>query len=1040
MPDNEQLDELTIIEMARLLTAEDDRAAFLDIVCRDREGLRQRIEQLLEEATAAEAYFNQAPQPKPESATTPLNEPQNPTASEEQGSRIGSYKLLQKIGEGGYGDVYMAEQQEPVRRRVALKIVKLGMDTKHVVARFEAERQALALMDHPNIAKVFDAGATETGRPYFVMDLVRGLSITEFCNTNRLSNRERLELLLPICAAIQHAHQRGIIHRDIKPSNILVSLDDGKASPKVIDFGIAKATQQNLTDKTLFTRFHQMLGTPAYMSPEQAEMSNLDIDTRTDIYSIGVVLYELLVGHPPLDSQRILASGYEEMRRCIREDEPAKPSARFNTLKSDTQTTQAHQRKANIRTIVTQLSGDVDWIVMKALEKNRNRRYATVTALAEDIERHLENLPVTATPPSLGYILSKAWRRNKLFYTAAGAVVLSLILGFSMTLWQLNEANVARQDASNAEAEKETERQAAVEARELERETRLQAEADRATARRRTYAASINLAQKAIEASNIGRAKKLLERFIPSDTSPEDLRDWEWRYLWQFVQSGAKDKLESIKGWPTDSTISHDGKFAAVTTMGKHGWYLMPLSETGQLQEFNMDWLVGASDTHPNKEMVALACQNRETKQEFVELRTTATNELIKRLPVELTPSKLHFTPDGKQLIALVTGENRRSENLIIWNLDALDQGPQIRNKITITPTYSAMRGLDSSPDGQWIATSGDVGKVLLWGTNPEPEELKITGSRDTVNQVVFSPDSGLLAATTCCAETDITIWDLKSRSLFTTLKGHRAWVSRVLFTPDGKRLISASADRTIRVWDFNSGEVAAVLHGHQQEIWTLDISPNGNELISGDKTGTFLRWDLNSHSSRIHETEVQLDVENGVLYRASDVWAFAENGQNIINVTHEGRVHRYHGPGFEERTTLLDLPTRLINARISPAGDKVLFSTDKKSIEVWDLVQGERLLDIPLNQHTSRKSMMGGLFFLNDAQSILVIDEQEKLSVWDVASGNMLLTQDASDKAGFLAPPQGDNLVYIDRQNQSEGWLVGAKFQGEEYGRYPIG
>lgn len=1039
MPDNQNLDELTILETARLLTDDVDRAAFLDIVCRDKTSLRQRVEQLLDDATAAEAYFGQNTQQEPlPAASSPYQTP-NESSPEEAGAVIDSYKLLQKIGEGGYGDVYMAEQQKPVRRRVALKIVKLGMDTKDVVARFEAERQALALMDHPNIAKVFDAGATETGRPYFVMDLVRGLTITEFCDTNRLSNRERLELLLPICSAIQHAHQRGIIHRDIKPSNILVSLDDGKATPKVIDFGIAKATHQKLTDKTLFTRFHQMLGTPAYMSPEQADMSNLDIDTRTDIYSIGVVIYELLVGQAPLDSRRILASGYEEMRRCIREEEPAKPSARFNTLGQEKQTTQAHQRKTSSRIVISQLSGDVDWIVMKALEKDRNRRYATITAFAEDIERYLENLPVKATPPSLGYILSKAWQRNKLLYTAGGAVILSLILGFSVSLWQLKEATVARLNASNAEAEKEKEREAAVQARQQERATRLQAEDDRTIARRRTYAASINLAQKAIEASNVGRAKKLLERFIPNAAHPQDFRDWEWSYLWQFVQSGAKDTLGSLTDWPTSSTISHDGKFAVIAIMGKQGWRLMPLDGSNQLRNLAMDRRVIAADVHPTKPMLALGCVNNETEEKFVEVRELVTDKLIQRLPIELTPWRLNFTPDGKQLIGLVS-KDRRVEHLKIWNIDDLDQPPQERNKITITPTYSAMRGLDSSRDGQWIATSGDVGEVLLWGEEPEPEVLAIEGSQDSVNQVAFSPDSSLLAATTCCAETDITIWDLKSRGLFRTLKGHRAWVSRVLFTPDGERLITASADRTIRIWDFNTGEALSVLHGHKQEIWTLDISPNGDELISGDKTGTFLRWDLNAHSARTYESEIQLDVEKGVFYRGSQVWAFAENGQSIVEINHKGKVYRHHGPHFEKRTTLLDLPTRLINARISPAGDQILFFTDTKTVEVWDVLQGVLLRALNLEQGLSMKGDIGALFFHDNAQSIVIVDSNEELSVWKVATGEKMATLDASDNYSFLAPPQGDYLVYIDRQDQGEQTLVSVDFKGEELGRYSSG
>src|SRR5438105_2394540 len=301
---------------------------------------------------------------------------------EKPGDKIGHYKLLQKIGEGGCGIVYMAEQEEPVRRRVALKVVKLGMDTKQVIARFAVERQALALMDHPNIAKVLEAGATQTGRPYFVMELVQGIRITDYCDQNNLSTRARLELFTTVCQAIQHAHQKGIIHRDIKPSNILVALHDGVPVPMVIDFGIAKATrQQRLTDLTVFTAFEQFIGTPAYMSPEQAEMSGLDIDTRSDIYSLGVLLYELLTGRTPFDSKELLAAGLEEMRRNIREKEPMRPSTRLTTLEAGDLTVVAKRRQADPRKLIHLVQGDLDWIVIKALEKDRTRRYETANEM-----------------------------------------------------------------------------------------------------------------------------------------------------------------------------------------------------------------------------------------------------------------------------------------------------------------------------------------------------------------------------------------------------------------------------------------------------------------------------------------------------------------------------------------------------------------------------------------------------------------------------------------------------------------------------------
>ena len=352
-----------------------ERAAYLERACGDDDALRQRLERLLKAHTEAGGFTTVEDQTN---VILPV--------TERPSERIGRYKLREKVGEGGCGVVYVAEQEEPVRRRVALKIIKLGMDTRAVVARFEAERQALAMMDHPNIARVLDAGATDTGRPYFVMELVRGIKITEYCDQNKVSTRERLELFIKVCQAVQHAHQKGIIHRDLKPSNILVTLHDGVPVPKVIDFGIAKATEGRLTEATVYTQLHQFIGTPAYMSPEQAEMSGLDIDTRSDIYSLGVLLYELLTGVTPFDAQTLLQSGLDEMRRIIREEEPKRPSTRLSTLDCRTRRAARSIGRQKLPTLVNLIRGDLDWIVMKCLEKDRTRRYETANGLAADID------------------------------------------------------------------------------------------------------------------------------------------------------------------------------------------------------------------------------------------------------------------------------------------------------------------------------------------------------------------------------------------------------------------------------------------------------------------------------------------------------------------------------------------------------------------------------------------------------------------------------------------------------------------------------
>src|SRR5713226_3273985 len=401
-----------------------ERAGYLDRACSGDPDLRQRVEGLLKEHDDLGDF----PEKRPSKGAAQGG----PWAiGGKPGDRIGHYKLLQQIGEGGYGVVYLAEQEAPVRRRVALKIIKPGMDTRSVIARFEAERQALALMDHPNIAKVFDAGATESGRPYIVMELVRGVKITEYCDQHSLTTEDRLKLFVQVCQAVQHAHQRGIIHRDIKPSNILVTQSrEGVATPMVIDFGVAKATtDQRLTDKTVFTAFEMLIGTPAYMSPEQATLSSVDVDTRTDIYSLGVLLYELLTSSTPFETGELLKAGLDEIRRVIREQEPLRPSTRLSKMAVADLTTVAQQRQSEPPRLIHTIQGDLDWIVMKCLEKDRTRRYETVNGLAADVKRHLGNEPVLARPPSRLYEFQKSVRRHKFGFAAAAALVTVLAVG-----------------------------------------------------------------------------------------------------------------------------------------------------------------------------------------------------------------------------------------------------------------------------------------------------------------------------------------------------------------------------------------------------------------------------------------------------------------------------------------------------------------------------------------------------------------------------------------------------------------------------------
>src|SRR4051812_11565604 len=517
-------------------------AQFLDVACGDDVEIRAQVEGLLDSHREAGMFLGGTGSGEPVTIDQPV--------IERPGTQIDRYKLLEQVGEGGMGVVYVAEQTEPVRRRVALKIIKPGMDTKQVIARFEAERQALAMMDHPNIARVLDAGTTEAGRPYFVMELVRGMPITEYCDKARLSPRQRLELFVDVCQAVQHAHQKGIIHRDLKPSNVMVTTNDGRPVVKVIDFGVAKAVGQQLTERTVYTALTQLVGTPLYMSPEQAELTSNDVDTRSDVYSLGVLVYELLTGQTPFDKETLAKAGLDEMRRIIREDEPLRPSRRFTTLGAAAISTASQHRGLDERRLSKILCGELDWIVMKALEKDRSRRYESASALATDIQRFLADEPVLACPPTTMYRFQKFARKHKPVLATGIAIALCLILGTTVSAWQAARATQAESQASANEAQ--AKEAAAAEAQQRNRaeanEQKANTERDEAQRQRdevkalndklkRTlYAAHMNLAQHAWDENVTSRALELLDQHRPKP-SETDLRSFEWHYLYRLCHA-----------------------------------------------------------------------------------------------------------------------------------------------------------------------------------------------------------------------------------------------------------------------------------------------------------------------------------------------------------------------------------------------------------------------------------------------------------------------------------------------------------------------
>ncbi len=773
-----------------------ERESFLNAACAGQPALRQRIEALLK-AQSKLGEFMEAP-----ANSGPVDAPaiQWVASSEEKpGTWIGRYKLLQKIGEGGCGVVYMAEQEEPVRRRVAIKVIKLGMDTKSVIARFEAERQALAMMDHPNIAKVHDAGATENGRPYFVMELVRGIKITDFCDQHQLTTHARLSLFIQVCHAVQHAHHKGIIHRDLKPSNILVTIHDpgSPGVPKIIDFGIAKATQGRLTDQTLFTAFEQFLGTPAYMSPEQAMMTTLDIDTRSDIYSLGVLLYELLTGHTPFDAKELLAAGFEEMRRTIREKEPLRPSTRLSTLLAAEQTTAAILRQTEPPKLVHLVRGDLDWIVMKCLEKDRARRYETANALATDLHRHLKNQPVVARPPSRLYEFQKTVRRHKVGFAAAAVVMVVLAAGVLVS---------SREAARARRAEQQT--------------------------RHTGYVADMDLANRALAEGDLGMAQTLLRRYWPAPNET-DLRNWEWRYLANLSDGDPHVSLVAHSSWVWSLRFLDDGK---LLTAGMADWrtVLWNLRERRPSTIItNRGFGGGVSEAMavaPRRNaMFYRVAWNAASSLSVVDLQRGA--EAKGAFPNVKAPIKsLAISPDQKVLAVAYANQ------VGLWDLDRETWLQPFETELG-----PAVQGL-FSPDGNMFVVADESGHVAFWNLAERRKLGVLTNVPTSLGALRFSADGRRLVNPGGNSLTQI--WKVEDRSLVLALHDF-AFVERAVFSADGRWLATVGGGAIVRLWETAGWRKARTLRGHTDRIIAVDFSPNGHFLATGARNGEVKLWPL---------------------------------------------------------------------------------------------------------------------------------------------------------------------------------------------------
>ncbi len=731
------------------IQSESERRGYLEGACGNDAALRGKVGALLR-SHVEDSFLEQAAL---EGAET-LKDGDN-TVSEGPGSVIGRYKLLQKVGEGGMGVVYMAEQTDPVTRKVALKIIKLGMDTKQVVARFEAERQALAMMDHPNIAKVFNAGATDSGRPYFVMELVRGVPITDYCDKNKLSTQERLALFIPVCQAIQHAHQKGVIHRDIKPGNVMVTLDDGAPHPMVIDFGIAKATNQKLTEKTLFTNYAQMIGTPAYMSPEQAEMSKLDVDTRTDVYSLGVLLYELLTGTTPFPSKELLSLGYGEMQKIIAEREPPKPSTRLSTMRDEERTVVAKNRSIEASALGRVFQGDLDWIVMKALEKDRTHRYETVNGLVSDVRRHLGNEPISAAAPTFRYQFQKFVRRNRSYARVAATVAVLLVVATAVATFQAVRATRAKQLAETARRAEERARTAELNARIPAQEKQKEAEtAAAAQSRERMRAEGF------LEQIQLQRANELLDG--------------------QEATLGITYLGQVLRRNPTNQVAA--ARLVSALIRPRSQSLIEPMRHDDALRVVQFS---------PDGEKVVTASFDRTAR--VWDARTG--QPLIPAMEHAKSIGGVEFSPDGRRIVTASDDSTAR-----IWDAQT---GRPLTEPLTHQGEVWTAR---FSPDGLRLFTvCFDDHTVRLWDARTGQPLGEPMRHGEHVQNAEFSPDG--LRLVTASQDNTARIWDASTGRPLTAPLLHGALNVSAMFSPDGTRVVTASWDETVRIWDVARGQ-----------------------------------------------------------------------------------------------------------------------------------------------------------------------------------------------------------------------------------------
>jgi len=953
------------------------RAAYLDQACRADATLRAEVESLLKAHDKAGSFLEGTP------AGVTV---ESPARTEGPGTRIGRYDLLELLGEGGMGLVYLAQQQEPVKRRVALKIIKPGMDSKQVIARFEAERQALALLDHPNIAHVFDAGCTETGRPYFVMEQVKGMSITRYCDEHKLDIEQRLRLFEQVCEAVQHAHQKGIIHRDLKPSNILVTLQGDRPVPKIIDFGIAKATSQSLTEGTMFTYQGQFLGTPEYMSPEQADLGTQDIDTRSDIYSLGVVLYELLAGVLPFEAESFTKVGLAEIQRTIREQEPASPSARLTQM-GDKAKVIAESRGTQVVPLARRLHRELEWIPLKAMRKDRCRRYRSASEMADDIRNYLTGLPLIAGPETTIYRVQKFVHKHAGSVATGALVAVAIILGLVVSTAMYFRAEDARQKEAVARTRAE------------------QAEGtakDRSEELRRTlYVNNIQLADAKYREGNICRVHELLA------SCPNDLRGWEWDRLDHIADQStlafvAYPEHEHVNGL----AVSPDGK--QVVTGGWQAikiWDALSGSELMTIPTGNRGEITCVA-LSPDGKWIA---SGEDSGQ--VSIWDAATGNQESTIKAHLHDvSSVAFSPDGERIVscsydgigkakvwdvadgAEVMAVPAPSGDTFFWAAFSTD-GKKIvaasnrHEKVTILDAsdgrelivFTGTAPVSFAPDGKLVAVADSHNDINLWDSAAGRKIVSLRGHEGPIESVAFSADGKHVASGSM--DNTVKLWDVSTGETLMTLRGHEYYVSCIGFTPDGKRIISGSWDGTVRIWDATTSREVTSLIGHNDLVHSLAYSPDGKRIASGSSNGVVKPWDVENGAEVV-------TLRHSAGGGGSGSVAFSPDGRRVISGCNWRPTRVWDAATGVEALTIGGRDNAGRPVAFSPDGKHVASGNKDKTVKVWDAIGGQEVMT--LKGHASPVTCVA---FSPDGRFIASGSWDPNIKVWDWLTGREFMS-----------------------------------------------